>query len=170
MGYATASTIWPSLRLSAEVRNLIDTFFTLADSKASDAGERLAKDAFTGNAVFRGANGTFQGSSGKTADLRRGDAWMLIFYPEIYESRKNAWKTVKYRQHQVLKVYVNDADTTDLFIVGSLTMEDLEGVKSSREFVARMEVEQVPSVGFKIRQYSVVNPAPQDRASLLERK
>lgn len=64
MGYPTASAVWPSSQPSTEIRQLVDHFFTLADSKADDAGERFAKEVFTRDGLFILANGTFEGTAG----------------------------------------------------------------------------------------------------------
>lgn len=56
---------------------------------------------------------------------------------------------------------MNDAQGTDLFIVGKLTVEMLDGTKSSREFVVRMLFREEDSI-LRVLEYRVVNPAPSD--------
>ncbi|KAJ0418351.1 hypothetical protein BJY00DRAFT_287961 [Aspergillus carlsbadensis] len=91
----------------------------------------------------------------------------LIFAAEISESRANAWTSVRSRRHVVLKVYRNNANHEDLFIAGVLTLESLDGTKSDREFVARMEIERIRPEP-KIKQYHVVRPAPPNPHPLFE--
>lgn len=66
MGSVTASTIWPALSISDEVKKLVDHFFTLVDLKSDDSGERIAKEVFTKDGIFILADGTFKGTAGKT--------------------------------------------------------------------------------------------------------
>lgn len=87
---------------------------------------------------------------------------------DISKSRKDAWKTIASRQHEVIKVYSNiSGSTTDLFVVGRLAMETVTGAASRKEFVARMEIEHVHAVGPRLRQYRIVNPVPSDVRPLL---
>jgi hypothetical protein len=162
MGYPTATTIWPSSNCSAEVRGLIDRFFLLADTKEDDVGARIAKNLFTPDGTIFTPSGIFKGA-GRASTIFLSSyisvISMLIFAAEISESRKNAWASVKSRRHVVLKVYRNDAHHEDVFIVGLLTLESLEGTKSNHEFVARMEIERTSSEP-RIKQYQVVSPAP----------
>lgn len=114
-------------QLSREVKELIKRFFTLADTNAGDAGERLAKEIFTHDRVFILANGTCEGARGKVQKhwLQMKFNLPLSISTEISQSRKEAWISVKYRHHEVLKVYANDMDGTDHFIVGVLNRETL---------------------------------------------
>lgn len=45
MGYATANTSWPN-SVSASVKDLLNQFFTLTDTKDPNTGERLVQDIF----------------------------------------------------------------------------------------------------------------------------
>lgn len=69
MGYPTASTLWPNSQPSDEIRQLIDHFFVLADTKSDDVGERLAQEAFSPEGQFLSPNGTFIGAAGEYLPL-----------------------------------------------------------------------------------------------------
>ncbi|KAL2784648.1 hypothetical protein BJX66DRAFT_343838 [Aspergillus keveii] len=142
MGYPTDSTIWPTC-LSSDARQLIDHFFTLADTRSDDAGPRLAQEIFTPNGEFISPQATFVGSA------------------EISESRKNAWTVIKSRQHTVSKVYVNDARGTDLIIIGRLRTESVDGKEASMDFVARMLL-NTGDQGPRVSLYRVISPPAQD--------
>ncbi|KAF9887167.1 hypothetical protein FE257_010421 [Aspergillus nanangensis] len=150
MGYPTDTTIWPRPLPSAEIRDLIDRLFLLTDTRTEDVGERLAKDVFTTDGRFMLPYGTFEGAA------------------EISQSRKDAWASVKSRRHVVSKVYLNDAHSTDLILIGSLAMEALDGVKSNMEFVARVNFELGGLSGARVREYRIISPPAQDRRSILE--
>lgn len=74
---------------------------------------------------------------------------------------------MKSRQHSILKCYVNDTDGTDLFLIGNLKVETLDGAQAKLEFVARMKVIEQES-GLRISRYQVVSPAPQVTRPLME--
>jgi hypothetical protein len=67
---------------------------------------------------------------------------------------------VKSRQHSILKTYTNDADGTDLFLIGDLKVETLDGAQINTEFVTRMKIIEQQS-GPRICKYQVVSPTPQ---------
>lgn len=75
---------------------------------------------------------------------------------------------MKFRRHEVLKVYANDLDGTDLFIVGALDTETLQGVKMRQEFVARIIINEQERIGPRIREYRIVSPAPQYKRPFFE--
>ena len=66
MGYPTAATMWPTPEPSKKAKNLVDLFFTLADTKEDNAGERLATEVFTEDAVFSSSRGVYEGSQGES--------------------------------------------------------------------------------------------------------
>jgi hypothetical protein len=52
MGLPTSATDWPSnVDIPTPVKKVIDLFFTLADDKSADAGDRLADEIFTIDAI-----------------------------------------------------------------------------------------------------------------------
>lgn len=63
---------------------------------------------------------------------------------------------------------MNDIHGTDLFLIGILKMETLDGTESSREFVARMKIEKGDSHAARISQYRIVTPAAQDPRPILD--
>jgi hypothetical protein len=55
MGYWTASTNWPSIKSVPDpVKELIELFFSLADDNSSSAGDRMADEVFTFDAILAG--------------------------------------------------------------------------------------------------------------------
>lgn len=55
MGYWTASTDWPSIKSVPDpVKALIELFFSLADDNSSSAGDRMADEVFTFDAILAG--------------------------------------------------------------------------------------------------------------------
>lgn len=67
MDYATACTLWTLPEPSHRVQKLINQFFTIADSREDNAGDRFAEDVFIADGVFMLPDGTFTGASGKTS-------------------------------------------------------------------------------------------------------
>ncbi|KAI5460726.1 hypothetical protein BGZ63DRAFT_425212 [Mariannaea sp. PMI_226] len=140
----TAASVWPLIDIPVEIKQLVVHFFSLADSKADDSGERLAAEVFISDGIFMLADGTFSGTD------------------EIRGCRKHAWDTITFRRHEVFKIYINDAGGTDLILIGQLHMKTSDGASLNRQFVARMEIEQA-SPGPRIRQYRIIDPVAKDR-------
>ena len=69
MDYPTASTQWPSPEPSSEIKHLINLLFSLADSKETNAGDRMAAEVFAEDGKFLLPTGSFSGSTGKTDHL-----------------------------------------------------------------------------------------------------
>jgi hypothetical protein len=69
MRYPIEGAEWLSDSVGQHIKDLIATFYELADSKELDAGTRMATEVFTKDAVLITANGTFQGFSGILASL-----------------------------------------------------------------------------------------------------
>ena len=72
MGYNTALTEWPAMQIPEAVRQHIDKFFSIMDTNAPGAGDRLADEIFAKNGVMyslRRAEGT-EGMSQLCADMR----------------------------------------------------------------------------------------------------
>jgi hypothetical protein len=88
---------------------------------------------------------------------------------EISESRRNAWTTIKSRQHTVSKVYVNDARGTDLIIIGRLRTESVDGKEASMDFVARMLLD-TGDQGARVSLYRVISPPAQDPRPIVQDK
>ncbi|KNB20071.1 hypothetical protein FOXG_17305 [Fusarium oxysporum f. sp. lycopersici 4287] len=61
MHYSTEGAQWLSDSVSQHIKDLIATFYELADSRELDAGTRMATEVFTKDAVWITANGTFKG-------------------------------------------------------------------------------------------------------------
>lgn len=66
MGYNTASTEWPSISPSSEIKALIDELFLVLDSDKDGAGEQLADKVFMHDGVLVGPKGKFEGTEGIT--------------------------------------------------------------------------------------------------------
>ncbi|KAJ5745091.1 hypothetical protein N7520_010273 [Penicillium odoratum] len=141
--------MWPISQPSPEVKQLVHRFFSLVDTNSEEVGQTIADEIFTQDGLMVTANAMFQGSA------------------EISQSRKGAWTTVKSRRHSILKSYVNDADGTDLFLIGNLKMKTLDGTQMNMEFVARMKIIEQQS-GPRIRKYQVVSPTPQVAWPIME--
>lgn len=65
MSYVTNATNWLSDSITSQAKSLVATFYELADSKAEDAGYRLATDVFSNEATFISPSGTFNGTAGE---------------------------------------------------------------------------------------------------------
>lgn len=65
MGSATASAEWPSIPISKPVKELIDQFYSLADSKSPDIGARLANEIFTIDGILQNNDQRTDGHSCK---------------------------------------------------------------------------------------------------------
>uniref|UniRef100_A0A0C4DIR7 Uncharacterized protein n=1 Tax=Fusarium oxysporum (strain Fo5176) TaxID=660025 RepID=A0A0C4DIR7_FUSOF len=74
---------WLSDSVSQHIKDLIATFYELADSRELDAGTRMATEVFTKDAVWITANGTFKGFTGIFVSL------MLLFLPKMWSNFHN---------------------------------------------------------------------------------
>ena len=156
MDYPTASTTWPSPEPANNVKSLINLFFTLADSRDDNAGDRSAKEIFTPDGEFILVQGSFKGSSGTLIAIPPSFNFQKLTTVEIATSRRDAWVSIQKRHHVVLKVYANDSDgMVDLFLVGNLDMTKADGDQVSSQFIARMLIQQTDS-GPRLRQYRVI--------------
>ena len=52
MGYNTALTEWPAMQIPEAVKQHIDKFFSIMDTSAPSAGDRLAKEIFARDGVM----------------------------------------------------------------------------------------------------------------------
>jgi hypothetical protein len=72
MGYNTKLAEWPTMQIPEAVKQHIDKFFSIMDTNAPTAGDRLADEIFAKNGVMYSlhrAEGT-QGMSKLCADMR----------------------------------------------------------------------------------------------------
>lgn len=53
MGAATTSVDWPSLHIAEPAKKLIDLFYTLADGRIPDTGDRLADEVFASDGILQ---------------------------------------------------------------------------------------------------------------------
>ena len=74
----------------------------------------------------------------------------------IRTCRKEAWKIVKARRHEIERVYVHDAKALDLQLVVKVTMTLSNGKDIESEFIARMLLQEQPEGNVKIKLYTVV--------------
>lgn len=65
MATATDRAEWPALDVPKDIRQLINLFFTLAESKSEDAGSRLAKEVFAEEGLMVTPRGMSVGREGK---------------------------------------------------------------------------------------------------------
>lgn len=91
----------------------------------------------------------------------------LTLVAKIPNCRKGVWTSMKSCHREVLKVYMNDARGTDLFIIGKLTAEHLDGTRFSGESVARMLLNDEDSV-LRVLEYRIVDPVPSDPRPFLD--
>lgn len=156
MASAISSTSWPSTLVSQEGKSLINHFFTLADTKSPDSGERLANEVFTENGIFIAANGPSTGRAGETAFLLpfNGSCINTDRCQAISKSRERVWDVIASRQHEVIKVYSSDAEGRDLLVIGKLTAGLSSGKKAEVEFAGRIVMEETVD-GLRISLYQV---------------
>ncbi|GAD98468.1 fumarylacetoacetate hydrolase, putative [Paecilomyces variotii No. 5] len=125
MGYAITNTSWPK-SVPASVRDLLDRFFTLADTKDPNIGVKLAQDVFSPHGKFYARDRLYAGAD------------------EIAISRREAWTTVNERRHEVQKVYINDNQPeTELILFGTLNSSLADGTQGIVQFVARTVIKEV---------------------------
>ncbi|KAH6867681.1 hypothetical protein B0T10DRAFT_524260 [Thelonectria olida] len=127
MRYPIEGTHWMSDSVGQHIKDLVATFYELADSKESDAGTRMATEVFTEDAVLITANGTFQG------------------FLEISKSRENAWSIVNSRKHRVLKVFSGNDKVPELSILGTGEMKFKNGKEISSPFACYIRLESSDS-------------------------
>ncbi|KAH7146782.1 hypothetical protein B0J13DRAFT_524523 [Dactylonectria estremocensis] len=127
MRYPIEGAQWLSDSLGQHIKDLIATFYELADSRELDAGTRMATEVFTEDAVWISANGTFKGFS------------------EISKSRADAWSVVKSRKHCVLKVFLGNDEVPELSILGTGEMEFKNGKKTKSPFACYIKLDSLDS-------------------------
>jgi len=120
MGYNTASAEWPLTPIPTETKALMDKFFNLMDDDIKSVGDKLADEIFFRNGTMIAPGGTAKGSE------------------EIRKSRVDAWKVVKKRRHEVVRVYSRDAEGKDVLLIGTAEMGLANGKEIKGDFTARM--------------------------------
>lgn len=73
----------------------------------------------------------------------------------IYESRLQAWNTVKSRNHTIHKVYTNKTDASDMLILGSLASTLTNGRSFDMEFAAQALFHDTASDPVEAKSYKV---------------
>ncbi|KAK4937362.1 hypothetical protein LTR10_021971 [Elasticomyces elasticus] len=136
MGYNTALAEWPSIQIPHPVKEQVDKFFSIMDTKAPEAGDRLAEEIFASDGVMDGHH-----RAEGTEALRR--------------CRDNAWKVIQSRRHELLKVYTDSKTAEDLLVLGQVTAGYHSGEKKRGEFTARIRLVDTQTRHPKITLYKV---------------
>lgn len=68
MGYNTELTEWPSTKVPEPVMLQVDKLFAVLDSKASEAGDKLADEVFTTDGILD-SHHRFEGADGMQSNL-----------------------------------------------------------------------------------------------------
>lgn len=58
---------------------------------------------------------------------------------ELAKSRQEAWRRWDFSKHDVLKVYVNNAEATELMMLGRIQYQYKNGVEEDVHFAGRCE-------------------------------
>jgi len=133
----TTETEWPENGVPEAVKKVIDTLLETFDNNTEDAGEKLAKYVFTPDAELHSSAGTFHG------------------HAEIGASRKEAWKIVTYRRHDVLKVFSAANDSSDLMWIGHAVLKLTNDKEVSGPFLAHIKFANVDSEDVRIKYFKV---------------
>lgn len=72
---------------------------------------------------------------------------------ELRRCRNGAWKVIRKRRHQVLKVYVADIAARDLLLLGELEIELQSGQPINSHFAARLVLNDAEGGGPKLQLY-----------------
>lgn len=142
MTYVTKDTVWPTaVEIQPSVKELLDLYYSLAD-RPDGTGERFAAEVFSADAEIS-ASKSVRGTEGtqKVSILFRNPGANLI-PSEIKRYRDGAWDAVASRRHTISRVYVNDAEGTDLMLVAVNTTGLKNGRSVTGEFTARIIVDQ----------------------------
>ena len=150
MSYVTESTIWPdSVALDSSVKDVIALFYKLADNTGPEAGPRMAKEVFTETAKLVAGHGGFEGSEGQEILGPCSFSWktyltwlhLLTALEAISHSRDHAWDKIAGRRHNIFKVFVNDKEGHDLFLLGKVRMDLRNGKNVDSDFTAHILVD-----------------------------
>jgi len=166
MASATEATEWPSTAIAPEVKQLISLFFHLVDQPDDNVGNRLASEVFTPDGKLLTVQGAAVGSEGQVIRPSSFPIFTICHpttshfqsHPCVFESkahgltaisksRASAWKTIKSRHHEVIKVYASDAAGSDVLLIGKLTAGLTDGSTTKTEFVARVIVDRTAAAG-----------------------
>ncbi|KAI1629839.1 hypothetical protein EDD37DRAFT_70452 [Exophiala viscosa] len=121
MSYVTDGTVWPvAVTLDDSVKDVISLFYQLADDNSAQAGPRLASEVFTPNGEFVTVAGTLKGSD------------------EISRSREQTQARFPGRRHNIRKVFVNDKQGHDLFVLGHAKMDLVNGKSVETDFATHI--------------------------------
>jgi hypothetical protein len=158
MGYSTSSTEWPrAVSVSDKAKTTIDTLFSLLDDTSETAGDKLAEDVFTHDGVMESSTGKVEGKEGteitfptiKVDKIKQS----LIQATAIRRSRDNAWKVVRSRRHELLRVYAHDSAALDLLAIGQVTAGLPNNKTVTAEFTTRIILVDEGNSGPKIKSY-----------------
>ncbi|KAJ9660315.1 hypothetical protein H2198_002623 [Neophaeococcomyces mojaviensis] len=151
------NVIWPDATVPNAVKKWVIDFFAIADSKEEDSARKFA-GFFHVDGVMVGMTGPLQGREG-AANPNTGLNFMLSTDPStelaIYESRLQAWNTVKSRTHTIQKVYTNKKDASDILILGVLYSTLNNGRSFEMEFAAQALFEDTTSDPVEATHYKV---------------
>ncbi|PVH70567.1 hypothetical protein DL98DRAFT_540740 [Cadophora sp. DSE1049] len=147
MGYSIARTEWPSYLIFEAKKQLIESLFLTLDDTSSGAGDRLADEIFAIDGVFNGSH-----AATGTEGIRR--------------CRDQAWKVIRKRRHEILKVYIADTEAADLLLLGKVRAELQNGRAITSDFAARVVLENAETNRPKVKLYQVfVDHAPLMKAA-----
>jgi len=121
------NTVWPDTPVPEAVKKFLETLYTTIDSKDPSVPGRVAA-MYTEDAIVYGAAGKATGRA------------------EIIQAREKSWAHMETRKHEVLRVYSNKADFSDILFIGKLTAKFKNGNEASDEFVVRLVFENDPNV------------------------
>lgn len=160
---------WPT-NLSEEITTLIELFFSTLDSKSEQAGSQLVAKVFTDKGKFWSSSGYFEGRGMAVTFLpdflfARVFVFIVMEFSDIVtidiaRSRDDIWDAFEVRSHELHKVFVNDNNGLDVFIVGSAAVKPHGGEQTEFEFIGRAIVEKTakgPRLGF----YQPIVPRPE---------
>ncbi|OQU94363.1 hypothetical protein CLAIMM_00724 [Cladophialophora immunda] len=117
---ATETTQWPATPIAAKIKDLINLFFALAESKHADAGPRLAHEVFHPDGKWLTPLGAHTGAEA------------------ISKSRDRVWEGIASRKHKIVRVFASDSAGEDIFLLGELSVVRDDGSTSVSDFVARL--------------------------------
>jgi len=132
-----AKTSWPETPVPEPVKKLIDTLLEIFDKNTEDAGEKLVKYVFTPDAEMHTSAGVYHG------------------HAEIGPSRKAAWEIVKYRRHDVVKVFSAADDASDLMWIGDAVLLLTNDKEVAGPFLAHIKFANVHSEDVRIKYFKV---------------
>lgn len=163
MGYNTDLTEWPAVGVPEVVKSLVDKLFSVLDTKSPGAGDKLADEIFAVDGVLDSSH-RFEGAEGLWSDLRCScglepdnlvDQLNDVYHLEIRTSRKDAWTMIASRSHEILKVYTDSYETSDLLMIGQLTVRLKSEEQKRGQFIARISLTDSQTAEPRIKLYKV---------------